>query len=50
MAHVPVRNWFGDSAGLRQPGDSIEMLAGKYQHGDAFFANYEIITSFSIKL
>jgi hypothetical protein len=82
---VPVRNWFGDSAGFRRPGYSLDwepgvtwqhhnyafrvyvpfsiyhdrtqsladqkdtVLTGVYQHGDAFFANYEIITSFSIK-
>jgi hypothetical protein len=86
MEGVPVKNWFGDSAGFRRPGYSIDwepglvwahrnlslrlyvpfsilhdrtqsladqedtVLTGKYQHGDAFFANYEIITSFSIKL
>ncbi len=86
MEGVPVRNWFGDSAGFRRPGYSIDwepgvswthrnvsfrvyvpysflhdrtqsladqedtVLTGKYQHGDAFFANYEIITSVSIKL
>jgi hypothetical protein len=85
MEGVPVRNWFGDSAGFRRPGYSIDwepgvtwshrnialrlyvpfsilhdrtqsladqedtVLTGKYQHGDAFFANYEIIGSFSIK-
>ncbi len=86
MEGVPVRNWFGDSAGFRRPGFSIDwepgltwdhrnislrvyvpysfyhnreqsladkedtILTGKYQHGDAFFANYEFITSFSVKL
>jgi hypothetical protein len=86
MEGVPVKNWFGDSAGFRRPGYSIDwepgvtwshhnisfrvyvpfsilhdrtqsladqedtVLTGKYQHGDAFFANYEIITGFSIKL
>jgi hypothetical protein len=86
MEGVPVKNWFGDSAGFRRPGYSIDwepgatwthrnvslglyvpfsilhdrtqsladqedtVLTGKYQHGDAFFANYEIIASLSIKL
>jgi len=86
MEGVPVRNWFGDSAGFRRPGYSIDwepgltwshqnlsarlyvpfsivhnreqsvadkedsVLTGVYQHGDAFFANYEIILGFSIKL
>jgi hypothetical protein len=86
MEGVPVRNWFGDSAGFRRPGYSIDWepgvtwthktysfrlyvpfaimhdrtqsLAdqeygaetGTYMHGDAFFANYEIIAGFSKKL
>jgi hypothetical protein len=86
MEGVPVKNWFGDSAGFRRPGYSIDwepgliwshktysfrlyvpfsilhdrtqsladqedtVLTGKYQHGDAFFANYEIILGFSKKL
>jgi len=86
MEGVPVKNWFGDSAGFRRPGYSIDwepgltwthhtysfriyvpysflhdrtqsladqedtVLTGKYQHGDAFFANYEFIVGFSKKL
>lgn len=86
MEGVPVKNWFGDSAGFRRPGYSIDwepgliwshktysfrlyvpfsilhdrtqsladqedtVLTGMYQHGDAFFANYEIILGFSKKL
>ncbi len=86
MEGVPVKNWFGDSAGFRRPGYSVDwepgvawshrnislrlyvpysiyhdrtqsladqkytVVTGKYQHGDAFFANYEIVAGFSIKL
>ncbi len=86
MEGVPVRNWFGDSAGFRRPGFSLEydpgvtwayktmalrvyvpfsfyhnreqsladkedtIATGRYMHGDAFFANYQFVFSFSKKL
>jgi hypothetical protein len=46
--YVPYSNLHDRTQSLADQENTV--LTGKYQHGDAFLANYEIITSFSIKL